>query len=58
MVARKKKQTTIETLQGLPHPNSPEFRVWLKRNIANFTELDYKVLTSTYSRAKEAGDIL
>ncbi len=54
---RKRKPPEIETLKGLPHPDSPEFESWLARNIANFTELNYKTLTSTYNRAKEAGDI-
>ncbi len=54
---RKRKLPQIETLQGLPHPDSREFKSWLQRNIANFTELDYKVLALAYNRAKEAGDI-
>ncbi len=57
MTTRKPKESKIATLKGLPHPDSPKFKLWLSQNIAHFTELDYKTLTSTYNRAKKAGDI-
>ena len=38
-----------------PHPDSPNFDIWLKKKMSKFTEQDWKIMRFAYNRAKKEG---